>query len=92
METMPLNEHMMDYLTAYLIYEMSKRKENEPKCKDAALVLQQVKGDISFMHQDVKSCYYCGKLGQIERFVIKQRTRIENKQIMTTNIIDSSAS
>ena len=39
METMPMKELTMDYVTAHLMHEMSKCKEKEPQGEDAAMVL-----------------------------------------------------
>ena len=40
METMPMKELTMDYVTTCLMHEMLKCKEKEPQNKDAAMILQ----------------------------------------------------
>ena len=37
---MPMNDLTMDYVTAYLMHEMSKCKEKEPQCEDTTMVLR----------------------------------------------------
>ena len=86
METIPVKELTMDYVTACLMYEMSKRKEKEPQGEDAAMVLRQGKGDNSFPRQGAKSCYYYGKPDHIVRFCYKTKNKSENKQRMRMTI------
>ena len=40
METMPMKELMMDYVTARLMHKISKGKEEEPQGEDAAMMLR----------------------------------------------------
>ena len=47
------------------------------------MVLQQNKGDNSFMRLGIKSCFYCGKLGHIAHFCYKTKNK---KQKNTKNI------
>ena len=68
METMMMKKLMMNYVTICLMYEMLKRKENEPQNKDDVMMLQQNKYNNLFLRQGVKLCFYCGKSGYIARF------------------------
>ena len=85
METMPMKELTMDYVTMRLMHEMSKRKEKEPQGEDVAMVLRQNKGDNSFPRQGAKSCFYCGKPGHIARFCYKAKNK---EQEQTKNAKD----
>jgi hypothetical protein len=51
---MLMKKHTMDYVTARLMHEMSKHKEKESQGEDATIVLQQSKGNNSFLHQGAK--------------------------------------
>ena len=51
MKTMPMKKHTKDYVTACLMYVISKCKKNEPQGKDVALVLRQGKMKNSFLCQ-----------------------------------------
>ena len=76
LETMLMMDLTMEYVTVYL-HEMLKRKEREPEGDDVALVLLQGKAGNLSWRKDVKTCYYCGKLGHIAHFATMQRTKIK---------------
>ena len=81
---MLMREFMMDYVTARLMYEISKRNEREPQGEDAAMMLRQGKNDNSFPRQGTKSCYYCGKPDHIARFRYKTNNK-EWEQMKNVN-------
>jgi sarcosine oxidase delta subunit len=82
-EMMPMKDLTMDYMTARLMHEMSKRKKKEPQGKDVAIMLRQTKGINSFPPKDVKSCFYCGKPSYIAHFCYKE---ITNRKKKTKNV------
>lgn len=43
LETMPMKELIMEYVTAYLVLKISKKMENELQGDDATIVLRQDK-------------------------------------------------
>jgi hypothetical protein len=43
METMPMKELTMNYVTAHFMHEILKRKKKEPQGDDAAMILGQYK-------------------------------------------------
>ena len=75
LETMPMKELTMEYVTARLMHEMSKRKEKEPQGEEVALVSRQSKGGDPRLRQGVKTCFYCGKPGHIARFCYKAKNK-----------------
>ena len=74
-ELIPVKKRTMDYMTARLRHEMSKRREKESQGEDATIVLQQSKGDNSFMRQGARLCFYCGKPGHIVRLFYKAKNK-----------------
>jgi transposase InsO family protein len=77
LETRPINELTMDFVTARLMHEMSKRKEKEkePQGDDSAMFSRQGKGANQVIRKDTKTCYYCGKQGHIARFCFKAKNK-----------------
>jgi hypothetical protein len=75
LETLP-----MEFVTARLMHEMSKRRENEPQGDDVAMVSMQGKGGTTSTHKDTKTCYYCGKPGHIARFCFKAKNNNKEKE------------
>ena len=73
LETMPTKELTMEYVTARLMHEMSKRKEKEPQGDDAAMVARQSKPVYPPLRQGVRTCFHCGKPGHIARFCYKAK-------------------
>ena len=80
METIPMKEFMMNYVTTRLMHKMSKCKEKEPQGEATTMVLQQNKGGNAFPCQGTKSYIYCGKPSYIAYLATKQRTKSEIKQ------------
>jgi len=48
LETMPVKDVTMDYVTTHLMHKILKHNEKEPQCGDVAMVFRQSKGDKSF--------------------------------------------
>lgn len=78
LETMPIKELTMEFVMARLMHEMTKRKEKECQGEDIAMVLRQDKGNNLSTCKNIKTCYYCGKLGYIACFSFK--TKYNNKE------------
>jgi hypothetical protein len=75
LETMPMKELTMEYVTARLMHEMSKRKEKELQGEDVAMVARKNKAGDPRLRQGVKTCFYCGKPGHIARFCYKAKNK-----------------
>lgn len=73
LKAMPMIEMTVRYVMACLMYEMSKKKEREPKGDDATMVLHQDKMDNPLWCKDVKMCYYYDNLGHITLFYHKTK-------------------
>ena len=74
-ESLPMKELMIDYLTVHLMYDMLKRKEKNLQDEDAVMVLLQDKNDNLFSREGAKLCFYCGKPGHIARFCYKTKNK-----------------
>jgi hypothetical protein len=48
LETMPIKDVTMDYVTAHLMHKILMHNEKEPQGGDVAMVFRQSKGDNSF--------------------------------------------
>jgi hypothetical protein len=86
LETKAREELTMEYVTARLMHEVSKRKEKDLRSDDAALMLRQGKMDTSSSRQsgqDTRTCFYCGKPDHIARFCHKAKNKKrENAKIV----------
>ena len=80
LETMPMKELTMEYVTARLMHEMSKKKEKEPQGDDAAMVSKQGKGGFSSTRKDSRTCFHCGKTNHIARFCFKAKNKEKEKK------------
>ena len=60
MESRPICELRLDYVTSRLLHEFSRRKENESCGDSAALMAKQSKNGGGTSSSD-KVCFYCGK-------------------------------
>ena len=68
LETRPISELTLDFITARLMHEVSKRKEKEPQGDDAAMLSRQPRTfDNNERRGDGPRCYNCGKLGHLAR-------------------------
>ena len=67
LETRPIHELTMEFVTARLMHEMTKRKENEAQGEGSALVSRQGKGGTKAA-KETRTCFKCGKSGHIARF------------------------
>jgi hypothetical protein len=68
LETRPMKELTLDFITARLMHEVSKRKEKEPQGDDAAMLSRQPRAfDNNERRANAPRCYNCGKLGHIAR-------------------------
>jgi transposase InsO family protein len=72
MESRPITELTLDYVTSRLLHELSRRKENESREDGAALVAKQSKNGGGGSSSD-KVCFYCGKKGHIAKFCFKRK-------------------
>ncbi len=61
LETLPMQDLTMEFVTAQLMHEVSRRREKEPQGDDATMVSMQGKGGTTSTCKDTKTCYYCGK-------------------------------
>jgi hypothetical protein len=86
LETKAREKLTMDYVTARLMHEVSKRKEIDPRSEDAAMMLRQGKMDASSSRQsgqDTRTCFYCGKPSHIARCCYKAKNKErENAKIV----------
>jgi hypothetical protein len=80
LETLPMQDLTMEFVTARLMHEVSKWREKEPQGDDAAMVSMQGKGGTTSTHKDTKTCYYCGKPGHIARFCFKAKNNNKEKE------------
>src|ERR1700737_2951057 len=68
LETRPFSELTLDFITARLMHEVSKRKEKEPQRDDAAMLSRQARTfDNNERRGDAPRCYNCGKLDHLIR-------------------------
>ncbi len=70
----------MEFVTARLTHEVSKRREKEPQGDDVAMVLTQGRGGTTSTCKDTKTCYYCGKPGHIAQFCFKVLETIASEE------------
>ena len=58
LETMPMKELMMEYMTAQLMHEMSKHNEKEPQDEDVSMVSRQSKVGDPPLQRGVQTCFH----------------------------------
>ena len=68
LETRPMKELTLEFVTARLMHEVAKRKEKEPQGDDSAMVSRQGKGGSNKNRREERVCFKCGKSGHIERY------------------------
>ena len=62
MESRPIQEVTLNFVTSRLLHELSRRKENETRGDSAGLLAKQLKSGATRSSTD-KVCFYCGKKG-----------------------------
>ena len=67
LETRDMKELDMDFITARLVHEVSKRKENETQDGGAALLSRYGQGGSSQQRKETRTCFNCGKPGHLAR-------------------------
>ena len=75
LETMPMKELTMKYVTARLMHEMSKHKEKELQGKDVAMVSRQSKAGDPPSRRGVNTCLHCDQPDHIARFCYKTKNK-----------------
>lgn len=73
LEMMPMKKLTMKYMTACLMHEMFKRKENEPQDIDVAFVLCQGKWDIPSSRRHIKRVIIVSNNAMLDNFAISPR-------------------
>ena len=86
MERSPIQELTLDYLTSRLLYELSRRKENESRGETSALLAKQSRGGASRSSTE-KVCFYCGKKGHIAKYCFKRKNN-EKESANNTKVHD----
>jgi len=67
LETRPVKELTVEFITARLMHEATKRKEKEPQGEDTAMFLRHGKGTTTNARSEARTCFKCGKPGHIAR-------------------------
>ena len=78
LETRPFKELTMEFVTARLVHEESKRKEKEPHGNDSAMVSRHGKGTTSNSKNEPRVCFICGKSGHIARHCWHKKDNVKN--------------
>ena len=84
MESSPIQELTLDYVTSRLLHELSRRKENESRGDGAAFYAKQAKG-ASNGSNNKRACYYCGKKDHIAKYCFKKKNN-EKESANTTKV------
>ena len=67
LETRPMKELTVEFITSRLMHEVTKRKEKEPQGEDSAMLSRQGKGGNNKGRREERVCFKCGKPGHIAR-------------------------
>ena len=65
LERRPMKELTLEFVTARLMHEVTKKKEKEPQGDEAAMVTRQAKGGNTNTRHEPRVCFKCGKQGHI---------------------------
>lgn len=87
LETRPLKELTLEYVTARLMHEVTKKKEKESKGEDSALVVQPFKKGAPLKPPTPRTCFICGKVGHIAKNCY-QRKRIGKENASLAKVED----
>ncbi len=88
MESRPISELTLDYVTSRLLHELSRRKENESRGDSAALIAKQSKNGGGGSSSD-KVCFYCGKKGHIAKYCFKRKNNEKGESANKTTVRDN---
>ena len=86
METRPIQELTLDYVTSRLLHELSRRKENESRGDNVVFYVKQSKGGSSGSTSE-RVCFYCGKKGHIAKYCFKKKNN-EKESANNTKVHD----
>ena len=78
LETRPFKELTMEFVTARLVHEESKKKEKEPHGNDSAMVSRQGKGITSNSKNEPRLYFICGKSGHIACHFWQKNDNVKN--------------
>ena len=79
LETRAMKDLNLEYVTARLMHEVSKRKENETKEGGAALLSRNGNGETSQPRKETRTCFNCGLVGHLARNCRKPKKESANK-------------
>lgn len=75
LETRPIKELTMEFVSACLMHEMTKRKEGEAQGEGLALVSRYGKGGNTKAFKETRTCFKCSKSSDIARHCKTYQTK-----------------